>query len=49
MKLNREVRMGQKDLVTNKCLSDAERYVDLINAVIFNGKQRLHSEELQEV
>lgn len=41
--------MGQKDLATNKCLSDAERYADLINAVVFNGEQRLHSEELQEV
>ena len=40
--------MGQKDLVTNKCLSDAERYADLINAVIFKGEQRIHSDELQE-
>lgn len=40
--------MGQKDLVTNKYLSDCERYADLINAVVFGGEQKLCSEELQE-
>lgn len=41
--------MGQRDLVTNKCLSDEERYSDLINAVVFEGEQRIHSKDLQEV
>jgi len=41
--------MGQRDLVTNMCLSDTERYADLINAIIFEGEQKLHSEELQEI
>lgn len=41
--------MGQRDLVTNKCLSDEERYSDLINAVVFDGERRIRSKDLQEV
>ena len=41
--------MGQKDLVTNRCLSDNERYSDLINGVVFGGEQKLNSDSLQEL
>lgn len=41
--------MGQKDLVTNRCLTDNERYSDLINGIVFGGEQRLCSDALQEM
>ena len=37
-----------KDLTTKKCLSDNERYVDLINGAVFGGKQLLKPQDLTD-
>ena len=40
--------MGQKDIVAGRCLSDDDRYADLINGVIFAGKQMVKGSDLDE-
>lgn len=40
--------MGKKDITLKSYLSDARRYADLLNGSIFQGKQAIHAEELQE-
>lgn len=37
-----------KDLTTKRCLSDNERYADLINGIVFGGRQLLHSQDLTD-
>jgi len=38
----------EKDLLQKKYLSDDERYADLINGLLFNGKQQVKASDLQE-
>lgn len=38
----------EKDLLQKKYLSDDERYADLINGLLFNGKQQIKASDLQE-
>lgn len=40
--------MGKKDITLKNYLSDARRYADLLNGSIFQGKQVIHAEELEE-
>ena len=40
--------MGKKDITLKNYLSDTRRYADLLNGSIFQGKQVIHAEELQE-
>ena len=37
-----------KDLIQKRCLSDNERYADLINGLLFGGRQKLGSDDLSE-
>lgn len=37
-----------KDLTTKRCLSDNERYADLINGAVFGGKQLLQPQDLTD-
>ena len=37
----------EKDIVQIRCLSDNERYADLINGIVFGGRQVVHGEDLQ--
>ena len=39
----------KKDVTKKRCLSDNERYADLINGVVFKGKQKIHAEDLLEM
>ena len=39
----------EKDLEIGRCLSDAERYADLINGLLLGGKQEILASDLQEV
>lgn len=41
--------MGKKDITLKDYLSDAKRFADLLNGSIFQGKQVIHAEELQEM
>lgn len=38
-----------KDLAAKECLNVDERYADLINGLLFGGKQRIQSSDLQEM
>lgn len=40
--------MGKKDITLKDYLSDTRRYADLLNGSIFQGKQIIHAEELQD-
>ena len=40
--------MGAKDSVTKEYLSDNDRFADLCNFYLFDGKQVIHSEDLRE-
>lgn len=40
--------MGKKDITLKNYFSDTRRYADLLNGSIFQGKQVIHAEELQE-
>ena len=37
-----------KDFATKVCLSDDERFADLINGLLFNGKQKVQTSDFQE-
>lgn len=37
-----------KDLTTKRCLSDNERYADLINGIVFSGRQMLLPQDLED-
>ena len=37
-----------KDLTTKRCLSDNERYADLINGAVFGGRQLLKAQDLTD-
>lgn len=37
------------DLIHKRCLEDNERYADLINGLLFGGRQEVHPEDLQEL
>ena len=39
----------EKDVVQIRCLSDNERYADLINGVVFGGRQVVHGEDIREM
>ena len=39
----------EKDLTKKNCLMDNERYADLINGLIFQGKQVLQAEDLLDM
>lgn len=39
----------EKDLAKKRCLSDNERYADIINGIVFHGKQLLHAEDLTDL
>ena len=39
----------EKDMTKKRCLSDNRRYADLINAMIFKGKQVVRAEDLTEM
>ncbi len=39
----------EKDVVQIRCLSDKERYADLINGIVFGGRQVVHGEDIQEM
>ena len=41
--------MGQKDLAQNDYLNDKTRFADMCNGIIFQGKNMIRPEELQEV
>lgn len=38
-----------KDLVKKECLSDDERYADLLNGLLFYGEQKVQAADLQEM
>lgn len=38
-----------KDVTKKSCLSDNERYADLINGTIFQGKQMVHASDLTDM
>jgi len=39
----------EKDLTKKRCLADNERYADIINGIVFQGKQLLRAEDLTEL
>lgn len=39
----------EKDLCQRECLSDNERYADLINGILFEGEQKVHASDLHEI
>lgn len=39
----------EKDVVQTRCLSNNERYADLINGIVFRGRQVVRVEDLQEM
>ena len=39
----------EKDIVQIRCLSDNERYADLLNGIVFRGRQVVRVEDLQEM
>ena len=39
----------EKDVVQIKCMSDNGRYADLINGVVFGGRQVVHGDDLSEM
>ena len=41
--------MGQKDLAQNDYYSDKVRFADACNGILFQGKQLIKPEELEEV
>ena len=41
----KEKKNMKKDVTKKRCLSDNERYADLINGVVFKGKQKIHAED----
>lgn len=45
----REEQNMDKDLTKERCLADNERYADLINGTVFQGKQLLHADDLQDM
>ena len=42
-----ELNMG-KDLIHKQCLGNKERYADLLNGLLFGGRQEVHPDDLQE-
>ena len=49
MKFNRErvVKMGQQDLYQSDFYEDKSRFVDVFNGILFNGREIMKSEELE--
>lgn len=39
----------EKDLTKKRCLSDENRYADLINGLVFQGKQMVHAKDLTDL
>lgn len=39
----------EKDLCQRECLSDNERYADLINGILFEGEQKVRASDLHEI
>lgn len=39
----------EKDMVNKRCLEDNARYADILNGVIFQGKQQVREEDLLAV
>lgn len=39
----------EKDLEIGRCLSDSERYADLLNVLLLKGECKIHASDLQEV
>jgi len=48
MELNREVRMGQRDLAQNEYFKDKLRFADVCNGILFQGREVVRPEDLQE-
>ena len=38
-----------KDLHKRNCLSDKERYADLINGLLLEGEQKVHPDDLSDL
>ncbi len=49
MLLPKEEQNMQKDLTNKKCLSDNERYADLINGLLLDGQQKVLPGDLQDM
>ena len=47
--LQKEVRLGKKDLTLKTYLSDPERYADVYKGNVFKGMQVLDGAQLEEV
>lgn len=39
----------EKDVVQIRCLTDNERYADLINGIVFGGRQVVQRDDLREM
>ncbi len=48
MLTGKEDRMGQKDNLTKKYMSDKERFADAFNYFLYEGKQVINKDDLQE-
>ena len=45
----KEEQNMDKDLHKRNCLSDKERYADLINGLLLEGEQKVHPDDLSDL